>query len=307
MRLLASFAMRSTSQAVIVTALLAMLSLLVPPLSILSSAVIALVTLRKGPRDGALTLAFSGVACGVLAYLALGESVPVIGFTLMMWVPVWLLALLLWASRSLSIALQGGLLVGLLIIAGQYFQAQDPVTVWRDVLEPFIQSLVEAELVDPAQQQVLLQTMARWMPGLVAAGFFLQSMLSLFLARWWQALLYNPGGFGAEFHQLRMHRLVAVVTLAALFLKLLGGGSEGNLLDYVVILLVTAWLLQGLALAHGVAGLLKASNGWLIGLYALLLFAMPHAMMVVSAAGFADAWIDFRARLRTRLGLDQAR
>jgi hypothetical protein len=284
------------------TALLAMLSLLVPPLSILSSAVIALVTLRKGPRDGALVLVLSGVACGALAYLALGEGVPVVGFTLLMWVPVWLLALLLWASRSLSIALQGGLLLGFVIVAGQYFQAQDPVTAWRDVLEPFIQSLVEAELVDPAQQQALLQTMARWMPGLVAAGFFLQSMVSLFLARWWQALLYNPGGFRAEFHQMRMHRLVAVVTLAALFLKLLASSGGGNLLDYVIILLVTAWLLQGLALVHGIVGLLKASNGWLIGLYALLLFAMPQALMAVSAAGFADAWIDFRARLRTRLG-----
>ncbi|HHH38212.1 MAG TPA: DUF2232 domain-containing protein [Sedimenticola sp.] len=305
MRSLASFAMRGTSQAVMLAALLAMLSLLVPPLSIVSSAVVALVGLRKGPRDGALVVVLAGAACAVLAYLALGNAFSVVGFTLMMWVPVWLLALLLWASRSLSVTLQGGLLMGLVIVAGQYFQDQDPVAAWQAVLKPLIDSLVAADLVKADQQQPLLETMARWMPGLVAAGFFLQSMLSLFLARWWQALLYNPGGFRREFHRLRMHRGVAVVTLLALLLKVLGAG--GNLLDYVVILLLVGWLLQGLALIHGLVGIMKMNAGWLVGLYALLVLVMPQAVMVISAVGFADAWIDFRARLGGRSGPDTAR
>ena len=173
---------------------------------------------------------------------------------------------------------------------------QDPVATWRDLLEPIVQSLVDSQLLDQAQQQGLLETMAHWMPGMVAAGFFLQSSVALFLARWWQAVLYNPGGFQTEFHRLRMHRAVAVITLGILLLRPLG--VVGGFWDYTAMLLLAAWFLQGLALAHGVLHLVDAKIGWLVGLYLLLLFAMPHTVMALAAAGFADGWIDFRARLR---------
>ena len=67
MQLLASFAMRGRSQAVMLVTVLAMLSLLFPPLSILSSSVVALVTLRKGATESGLVLALAGLACGLLA------------------------------------------------------------------------------------------------------------------------------------------------------------------------------------------------------------------------------------------------
>jgi hypothetical protein len=64
--------------------------------------------------------------------------------------------------------------------------------------------------------------------------------------------------------------------------------------------LVVAWFIQGVALAHGIIGKLGSSSGWLIGLYLLLLFALPHTVIVLATAGIADAWFDFRARLGPR-------
>jgi hypothetical protein len=296
MQTLASFVMRGRSQAVMIATVLAMLSLLMPPISILSSAVVTLVTLRKGPNEGLLLLILAAAACGILAQISLGQMVPVVGFVLLMWLPVWFLAWLLRSGRSLALALQGALVLGLLLIGGQFLQDQDPIGTWTELLGPFIQSLVDSQLIEQAQQQNLLETMAHWMPGMVATGFFLQSLLALFLARWWQATLYNPGGFRAEFHQLRMHRAVAILTLGVLLLRLLGVG--GVFWDYAAMLLLAAWFIQGLALAHGVRYLLGAKSGWLIGLYLLLLFAMPHTMMALAAAGFADGWLNFRARLQ---------
>jgi hypothetical protein len=302
MKLLASFVMRGRSQAVMLAAVLAMVALLVPPVSILSTAVVALVTLRKGPYEGLLLVFFAAVACALLGLVAVGAVFQVVGFVLFLWLPAWLLSMVLRSSRSLALTLEVGLLLGLLIIAGQYFQSEDPVAAWREVLAPLVQSLEEAQVLEPGQQKALLEALAGWMPGVLAAGFFLQTMVALLLARWWQALLYNPGGFRAEFQQLRIHRPVAVVTLLVLILRLWSGGPGGNLVVYLSMLLMAGWFLQGMALTHGLVARARASIGWLVGVYLLLLFAMPQAVLVLAVFGFADSWIDLRARLQNKGG-----
>jgi hypothetical protein len=186
------------------------------------------------------------------------------------------------------------------MIGGQFIQTGDPVAEWRSLLNPFVESLAEAQLVDTSQQAALVSLMASWMPGIVAAGFFLQLLASLFLGRWWQSLLYNPGGFRSEFHQFRLPKVLAMALLILVGLMFAQTGSEISLVEYVLILLVSAWFVHGLALAHGIVGRLGSSSGWLIGLYMLLLFALPHTVIVLATVGIADAWFDFRARLSPR-------
>ncbi len=297
MRLLASFVMRGRMQATMAAAVLALLSLLLPPVTILSAAVVALVTLRRGLGDGALLIAFSTLACGLLSLLAFGAVVPVVSFVLLMWLPVWLLSGVLHSTRSLGMTLQVALLMGLVVIAAQYSQGGDPVASWREALEPFTRSLVEAGILVESDQEGLLQMMSAWMPGLIAAGFLLQGMVSLLLARWWQSVIYNPGGFRSEFHQLRVGRPLAWITLLVLGVNAISGAGSGQLVTYISILLIAGWFLQGLAVIHGIVGLRRANAGWLVGIYALLLFAMPHVAALLALVGFADAWIDLRARL----------
>jgi hypothetical protein len=306
MRVLASLAMQGRPQAVMLTVLLAALSLFLPPASMLSSAVVALVTLRKGAVPGAVILLLATVVAGVLSQLVLGGLAPAMGFLLLLWLPIWLLAVLLRWSCSLSWALQGGLFLGLLAVVGQFIKDADPVLAWQALLEPFVQSLVDAQLLTQDQLPVLVGLMAQWMPGIVAAGFFLQSMVALFLARWWQATLFNPGAFRAEFHQLRLPRALAVLLGLILLVQLVLNQSAVTLLEYLLVLLVMAWALQGLALAHGMVGLLGSSSGWLIGIYLLLLFALPHALIMLALAGITDAWFDFRARRRSGNGPGEA-
>lgn len=282
------------------TILLAALSLFVPPASILSTSVVALVTLRKGIVPGALVMGLATAASGGIALLALGGVNLAIGFLILMWLPVWLLAVLLRSSRSLALAVVGAMVLGFVMLGGQFMQSADPVADWTALLGPFVESLAEAQLVEDSQQATLVALMARWMPGIVAAGFFLQLTASLLLARWWQALLYNPGGFRTEFHQLRLPKVLSIALLLAVLLMLLQGGDNVTVLEYALILLVVAWFIQGLALAHGIVGKLGSSSGWLFGIYLLLLFALPHTVIVLAMAGIADAWFDFRARLGPR-------
>jgi hypothetical protein len=212
-------------------------------------------------------------------------------------VPVWLLGGQLRVNRSLSATLMVGLLLGLLVLGGQYLQSQNPVDAWRELLEPFVASLVEAQLIDPGISSQLLETMAGWMPGSIAAGFVVQSMAALITARWWQAVLYNPGGFREEFHQLRLPRALALVTLIVLVMNWFT--PEVGLPTYLTMLLLAGWLIQGLSLVHALQRRLDASVAWLVAMYVLLLFAMPYVIGTLAIAGFADSWIDFRARLGT--------
>lgn len=282
------------------TILLAALSLLIPPASILSTSVVALVTLRKGTVPGALILGLATAISGGIALLALGGVNLAIGFLILMWLPVWLLAVLLRSSRSLALAIVGAMVLGFVMLGGQFMQSADPVAEWTALLGPFVESLADAQLVEGSQQATLVALMASWMPGIVAAGFFLQLTVSLLLARWWQALLYNPGGFRTEFHQLRLPRMLSIALLLAVLPMLMQSGTEVTVAEYALILLVVAWFIQGLALAHGIVGKLGSSSGWLIGIYLLLLFALPHTVIVLAMVGIADAWFDFRARLGPR-------
>ncbi len=304
MRALASFAMRGRSQAAMVVTVLAMLALIMPLLSILSSAVVALVTLRNGPVEGLLIGALSSLASGVLAYLMLGSPAPVFGFLLVLWMPVWTLGVMLRSSRSLALVLQAGLGFGLLLILVLYIQLGDPRTQWMEIIQPLADGFVESQLLDAEQSLVFVQFMAGWMTGIFAAGFYLQLILAMLLARAWQAGLYNPGGFRAEFHTLNIGRPLGVVALALFGLTMAMGGDSSTLARELTLLLAPLFLLQGLAVSHRIVAATGMSVGWLAALYMLLFFAMPHAALLITLAGLLDVFVNFRSRLKPESGPD---
>jgi len=301
MRALASFVMRGRSQAVMVVTVMGMLSLLLPPLSLLSSAAVALVTLRMGEREGFLTLVLAAAACGLLGLVALGSALPLVELALLSWMPMWLLGLLLRNTRSLSLTVQAGLVFGLAMIAIYQWQIPDPVAEWRHLLEPLRQQVVSSQLMDEPAAAQLLENIARWMTGALAAGFFLQLTLSLFLGRWWQSLLYNPGGFRQEFHRLRAAKLLGYLALALLVVHF-ALGVDWAPVRYLLALLLALYFLQGLAVAHATLAQAGASPGWLVGLYLLLVLALYYVMAALAATGLADTWLDFRTRARARPG-----
>jgi hypothetical protein len=135
------------------------------------------------------------------------------------------------------------------------------------------------------------------MMGTANAGL---SVLCLVLARYWQAALYNPGGFGDEFRALRLPVTVtAPLVLAAA--GLLALGLEYRSWAACLLVPVTA---VGFALAHARVHQRGSGRGWLGAFYALwLLFDAAKLLLV----GFAvlDAWVDFRARWQSGNGNDR--
>jgi hypothetical protein len=302
MRVLASFVMQGRGQALTVIVPLAVLALWFPPLGIVSSGVIGLIVLRRGGVDGLLLAILAAAGCAVIMLAAGAQPWVVLAVTFPPWLLILLLAQLLRFSRSLPLAAGAALLLAAGAIGASHWFEVD----WSGLLEPLSRSLSESQLVGPDERKALIQELGGMMPGILGASLFLQLMLSLFLARWWQAMLYNPGGFRAEFHRFRLPKVIAVVTLAVLVLTALGGDQRASWPDHLAMLLLAGWLLQGLALTHALVGTKGVGRRWLTVIYLLLFLpiTMLHAITMLAAAGLADAWFDFRARIGTGNGAD---
>jgi hypothetical protein len=306
MKTLATFAMRGFSQSVMATSVLAMLSLPFPLIgfliSLLSTACVGLVVLRHGARAGAMTAGASTLVCGLLMAMIFGNPLPALGFLLMQWLPVGMLGQLLRSSRSLVRTTQAGLGFGLLAVVVQYVSLGDPNTFWAEQLKPMAQNFVDAGLFDQTQSVEMVSQLAGVMCGVLAAGILLQLLFSLYLARWWQALLYNPGGFAAEFHQLRLYKLVALPGAIILLLWLLPGIALPAAVSCLGALFLSLFLLQGLAVAHGVFGGMKNPQRWLVVTYLMLFVFMPQMFLALAIIGLLDVWIDFRVRFLRQQG-----
>lgn len=299
---LASFAMRGRVQATVVAGLLGALALMLPAVGILSAAVVALVTLRQGAQEGLLVGAGATVVTGLIAYLTVGSPVPVLGLLFLSWLPIWVLALVLRYGRSLGLAVQAALAVGLIAILVVYAQQGDPQTLWTELLEPVRAILVQSHGIEEDASREVVKQIASWMTGAFAAGLFLQLAVTLFVARWWQAILYNPGGFRQEFQALRVHSALGYAALPLIVLTAMGRGESWSWASDLLLLLVPIFLLQGLAVLHNLAARTGIHKIWLLVLYLLLLFAMPHAALVVSGLGLADIWVNIRARVPNAKG-----
>ncbi len=298
MQAFAAFIMRGRSQAALVASAAAVLSLMFPLAGLFSSAVVALVTLRHGALEGLIVGLFAGLASGVFAFAALGSPLPAIGFALALWLPVWVLGMVLSQTRSLALTAQLASIIGLLILIGVRLNSADPADYWADILEPVRESLVQGQVIDAAGSSALVAQVARWMTGAFAATFYFQVLLALLLGRWWQSLLYHPGGFGAEFREIRLGPGIGYLglgLLGILFLK-----TDAHWAAELLLLLSPLLFLQGLAVVHGLVNAFGANRGWLIGLYVMFVLAMPHAEILIAGLGLADTWLDLRGRITAR-------
>lgn len=297
MQAFASYIMRGRLQAILVAAAAAMLSLLLPPLTYISSAVIALVTLRRGATEGLVIIA--GAALAMMAFAMVTPVHPAQAgmMAAAVWLPVWMLALVLRQTVSLSATLGIAAAMGSVVVIAVYLGVDNPAQVWRDLLEHLIeQAQQQGELAGADVLSKLLMDAAPRMTGMLLAALTLGLTLSVFLGRWWQALLYNPGGFGREFYGLRLGRHFAVVTLVALLVSLTGSDWLSEMAANVLIVTVAAYLVHGLGLIHGFVAAKGLNVGWLLGMYGLTLL-LPQTSLLLAAAAFADSWLDIRTRM----------
>jgi hypothetical protein len=294
MRGLAAFVMRSRAQAILAATAFALLSLVLPPSSYLTGGVVALVTLRLGWREGLLVLAGTGAATALAVGLAFGNPLPAVAVFGLLWVPVWLLGEALRRTAAQGPVLSAGAVAAAALVLLTYLVLGSPAEWWRSFLDrTLVATLAEQGLVVPPE---VVERVSRVMTGVVASASLLGGSLSLLIGRWWQSLLYNPGGFGTEFRVLRVDRRIGVATVALLIALALGEGVVSAVAAELVLVALVIYTLQGLAVAHAFFQARRSGGVWLGGVYATLLLLWPYPLIALGLVGLTDSWADFRSR-----------
>ena len=273
MRGLAEYAMHGRRQAIIVVVLTG----LFPLVYCLSAAVVGLVNLRKSATEGLIILLWSLLPAALL-WMA-GDSTPVI-----LMLSTAILAQVLKYKESWSRVIMLGTVLAILTQLS---------LVWQEGYVAELVSIVEEAIDLQRSQGVVVEYSAsevvNLLLGFYGAYHFTTVLSCLVLARWWQAALYNPGGFKTEFHQLRLEPGFAVL-LAGFILAALTGVPP--LSSWLAIMCIPP-LLGGLALLHYLVAWKKLGFSWIVMVYLLALFISP----VVILLGLADSIVNFRKRI----------
>ncbi|HEB82976.1 MAG TPA: hypothetical protein ENJ11_08945 [Gammaproteobacteria bacterium] len=294
MLFLARFILKGHSQAALVAATTALLGVLFTPALWVSGGAIVLVTLVKGPRQGIISMLLAIAGAALFSWLVFAAPQMAMMFVLMAWLPAWLIAAVLQQSVSLAYSLQVLTGIALAGVAVLYALWPDMGEAWREPLEQMATQL--ASQSDEFSLDDLNHTvdwLLAFMPALLASSVMFGAMISLFLGRWWQAVLYNPGGFGREFRSLNLGKTAALIALAIMLLAMVTGSVL--VLGLVTVVLMT-YSIQALSLIHAVVNIRQISGAWLFFAYALLFF-IPHLLILVILLAFADPWLDIRGRL----------
>lgn len=265
--------MHGRRQAIIVVVLTG----LFPLVYCLSAAVVGLVNLRKSATEGLVILLWSMLPAALL-WMA-GDSTPVI-----LMLSTAILAQVLKYKESWSRVIMLGTVLAILTQLS---------LVWQEGYVAELVSIVEEAIDLQRSQGVVVEYSAsevvNLLLGFYGAYHFTTVISCLVLARWWQAALYNPGGFKTEFHQLRLEPGFAVL-LAGFILAALTGVPP--LSSWLAIMCIPP-LLGGLALLHYLVAWKKLGFSWIVMVYLLALFISP----VVILLGLADSIVNFRKRI----------
>ena len=284
MRALADFIMRGRMQATLVVVGCAAL----PLLFWLSAAAACLVYLRRGMSDAIGVLVWALLPALVWWYF--GEP-----RTLMVLLGALGLAALLragWAwNRVLLASIALGLVYGVLL-----------GVVFREPIEALAQALNERlpQMLGGLYQQMSVEERANLgnliapvLNGLIAALLQVVSVAALILGRYWQAALYNPGGFGSEFRAIRIPLWPAVLLLACMLI----GPNFGPQMAMLTPLCSVPLVFAGLALMHGLVKAGKLGKFWLVGMYVTLVLFMQLIYPLLVVLAIVDSLIDFRGRI----------
>lgn len=273
MRGLAEFVMTGRKQAIMAVLLLG----LIPLVNLLNPVVVGLVMLRKGVSEVSIILAWAILPVG--GWAIAGDIVPLI-----MLIGISGLSLLLRETESWEFTLLAAIAIG---IAVEIYLRVRPamLDLMFQQLGPYLDS--------NNLQGMQIEEFRELVTSFIGSVYMFLAVVLLMLARWMQAVLYNPGGFKQEFHQLRIKQTVALglmaLTLLANFDIVIPSGW--------VLYLVLPMLFSGVALVHAVVAKKQMSGMWLVVFYAVIMF--PLAVQIVVLLALIDSWYDFRTRIKT--------
>jgi hypothetical protein len=182
-------------------------------------------------------------------------------------------------------------------VLGFYWYQPQPAQIWGGVLSVMMQPMLEAKPDVPVEQiKQTAQVFAHFMTGAIAAGSVYGLLFGLFLARWWQAALYNPGGFKVEFLALKGHRKLAIASMLLLAVAGLSPGVVAEISWNILVVLFVLYTFIGTAVLHASFAAMK-SRRFMVPILYLTLVLIPHVMVIIAFCGLTDSWLNLRDKI----------
>lgn len=292
MRPLAQYAMQGRKQAFF----LALLFAFIPFLGWIGSAIMGLVTLRRGALEGLLILAsliiadvlyysFGAIGMGYILYDSLGNNLP-----------TFLAALYLRQTSSWNNLIEGITYLGLLVVILAHIVFPDLNAWWIEHLEKLFQYINQTTGAEVAHHtnEAIAQGIAKYATGLQVTFSIISVLFNVIIARYLQASLYNPGGLKKELLNIEMPKRTAILMLGISILPWLKLPIASDLLPVAAL----PFICSGVSLFHDFISKRKNGWAWLITFYALLLLALPYVCLILIIVGLLDTFYHLRAYLK---------
>ncbi len=279
MYFLASFIMRGRLHACIAAAL----GNAVP---FISPATVGLVSLRKGIPEGSLVCLW-GLLPLIVAYyygssdnfLSLLSAVNLLN--------------VLFATYILSFRGDWGTTLFYLVLSS-FILMSGILLVFRGDFTSLVIQISEVLKNASQARNISIEPMSeRTISALMLWTLALNTFLGVIIARWWQAILYNPGGFGEEFQAFKIKKIPAVIIVLSfsVFSVLFNDYSLwGQLILFPM-------LISGVALLHWIVRNRKLGKGVLFFSYFALVLFTPFVAPIFVFLGTLDCFVNLRDKL----------
>lgn len=269
-----------------------MLGLLITPVAImLSCAVLAFVLLRHQEQPAMTATMVAAVMVFLAAVLTQQFSTQVLVFTGICWAGVLLAASVLRQTISLKLAVLTVAPITIIVgLMGSSLRTEI-VHFWQSILLKSISTFSEAELqqLGPEKLDLMRNRLPELLSDSLGSWAFFIVLCALFIGRYWQAQLYNAGGFQKEFHSLRFGKEAVIAFAFATGISLVFASS---IFALIASALMFVFFVQGLSVLHSVTKQRGWSRSWLTGMYIILW--LPPTMLLLSLLGMVDNFFRLR-------------
>ncbi len=267
-------------------------------LSFLSGVVLMLLVLHKGPKAAFVDAVLAGGLLAVVGLVAQTSLATVLSGAVVMWLPAMLLAVILIATRSLTLTLQVSVIIAILLMIGFFLFVDDLVSFWRSILVAIVEvwrelglteqaDLLDGQLDAVAEQMTTIAVLTSW------AVHSVNCVLGYLLYR---RLPRETADYG-RFRDLNFGRVIAITMALASVAAVLSGAFW---LQNIAFVMFFVFWLQGLAIVHWLHEEGHLPVFGVIAVYVLMPFLNVILLMGLAVVGYIDTWFRLRRpRLKT--------
>ncbi len=280
---LASFIMRGRVQANAVAVLGNALPLITP-------ATIGLVALRKGFSEGGL-ICLWGLLPVFLTYFYSDSNQFFVLLTACNFLNILLVCGILryrgdWEMALVSLVITSIILMGSLLLI---FQQDFEVLVQR-LKEVFEEASRQTNIESLKIEKSSIAVFTTW-------TIVLNTFLGVVIARWWQSIIFNPGGFKEEFQGIRLNRKLLILIFSILVLS----SAIFNQYSNWAYLSIFPLVVGGLSLFHWLVNKKNLGKVPIIFTYVFMVLFTPFVILILALLGTVDCFYNVRQKLRAKV------